>query len=89
MLLEEDGETKCVDRDECPSSTNTTEEVCPQGMVYEECGTACPTTCENKDVLIRPCTLQCVQGMYTEMSSIYVCNCVSELLAIQHVKFNI
>ena len=54
---------KCVAPEECPS-TNTTapEKLCPAGMVYEECGTACPTTCENKDVLIRPCTLQCVQG---------------------------
>ena len=52
---------KCVSPDECPS-TNTTvvpgEEVCPMGMVYNECGTACPTTCDNKDKLVRPCTLQ-------------------------------
>ena len=35
---------------------------CPEGMVYQECGIACPTTCDNKDILVRPCTLQCVQG---------------------------
>ena len=43
------------------SDTETVSE-CPEGMVYQECGTACPTTCDNKDVLVRPCTLQCVQG---------------------------
>ena len=56
---------KCIAPDECPF-TNTTvlpEEVCPMGMVYNECGTACPTTCDNKDELVRPCTLQCVQGI--------------------------
>ena len=56
---------KCISPEECPS-TNTTvvpgEEVCPMGMVYDECGTACPTTCDNKDEPVRPCTLQCVQG---------------------------
>ena len=30
-------------------------------MVYQECGTACPTTCDNKDEEII-CTKQCVQG---------------------------
>ena len=59
---------KCVAPDECPdvSTTVLPEEECPEGMVYEECGSACPTTCENKDVLVKPCTLQCVQGMYSE-----------------------
>ena len=55
VLLEEGGE-KCVDRDECP-----VKEECPEGMVYKECGTACPTTCDNKDELTI-CTFQCVAG---------------------------
>ena len=59
LLLEEDGETKCVDRDECPSVGG---EECPEGKVYRQCGTACPLTCENKDDDVIPCTLQCVPG---------------------------
>ena len=38
-----------------------TEEECPEGMVYQKCGTACPTTCDNKDEEII-CTKQCVHG---------------------------
>ena len=30
-------------------------------MVYQKCGTACPTTCDNKDEEII-CTKQCVHG---------------------------
>ena len=57
ILLEEEGEV-CVAPEECLVK----EEECPEGMVYRECGTACPTTCDNKDDVLRPCTLQCVQG---------------------------
>ena len=59
MLLEEGGE-ECVDREECP--TKEPDQDCPVGMVYNVCGTACPTTCDNKDEVV-PCTKQCVQGM--------------------------
>ena len=48
----------CVDPEVCPGKE---EEECPEGMVYQECGTACPTTCDNKDDLII-CTSQCVPG---------------------------
>ena len=37
------------------------EQECPEGMVYKECGTACPTTCDNKDEVII-CTEECVAG---------------------------
>ena len=58
ILLEEDGEV-CVAPTDCP--VNETEQACPEGKVYQQCGTACPLTCENKDDDII-CTKQCVQG---------------------------
>ena len=58
VLLEEDGEV-CVAPDDCPAKET---QECPEGMVYQECGTACPTTCDSKDEEVIPCTLQCVQG---------------------------
>ena len=57
ILLEEDGEV-CIAPDDCP--VNETQE-CPEGKVYNECGTACPLTCDNKDDDII-CTKQCVAG---------------------------
>ena len=57
ILLEEDGET-CVAPENCPVAGSGQ---CPEGMVYKECGTACPTTCDNKDELVI-CTQQCVSG---------------------------
>ena len=55
VLLEEEGEV-CVAPEVCPFK-----EECPEGMVYQECGTACPLTCENKDDVII-CSTQCVAG---------------------------
>ena len=57
--MEEEGD-ECVAPEDCP--VDKPDQECPVGMVYEECGTACPTTCDNKDELVRPCTLQCVAG---------------------------
>ena len=56
MLLEEGGQT-CVSREECPVK----DQECPEGKIYNECGTACPVTCENKDDFTF-CTHQCVAG---------------------------
>ena len=55
--------------EECEAKCNDTTEVpprkrCPRGMIFDECGTACPTTCDNKDVSVRPCFLQCVPGKW-------------------------
>ena len=67
ILLEDESE-KCVAPGDCPVKE---EEECPEGMVYQECGTACPTTCDNKyiDALV-PCTLQCVQGKHLTVSEL-------------------
>ena len=56
ILLEEGGE-KCVRPEACPVK----DQECPEGKVYNECGTACPLTCDNKDDVII-CTKQCVPG---------------------------
>ena len=58
VLLEEDGEV-CVAPENCP--VTEPEEDCPEGMVYKECGTACPLNCDNKDGNIS-CIDVCVKG---------------------------
>ena len=52
---------KCVAPEDCPSDRI---DECPAGKVFLDCGTACPTTCENKDDL-QSCTLQCVKGNHS------------------------
>ena len=47
---------KCIPPSQCPSVQQ-----CPAGQVYKECGSACPTTCDQTP---RGCTLQCVQGCF-------------------------
>ena len=36
---------------------------CTDGKVWNQCGTACPTTCDNLGEAVM-CTLQCVAGCY-------------------------
>ena len=40
------------------------DEDCPEGFVYQECGTACPFSCDSPATMLRPCTMQCVQGCF-------------------------
>ena len=58
---------ECVAPEECPS-TNTTlvEDQCPEGMIYRECGSACPVTCDNKDEVIN-CISVCVPGKHQSL----------------------
>ena len=54
---------KCVVPEDCPGPSSGD---CPPGKEYQECGTACPLNCTNKDELLI-CTKQCVQGVYSYM----------------------
>ena len=56
---------KCVAPEDCSSSNTTAveEEQCPEGMVYRQCGSACPVTCENKDEDVN-CVAVCVTGKH-------------------------
>ena len=47
---------RCMSVEQCPRD-------CNGGKEWQECGTACPLTCDNyKNLLV--CTLQCVQGCF-------------------------
>ena len=53
---------RCVTREMCPekATTKTPEEECSaMGMVYSDCGSACPATCDNPNPF---CIFQCKQG---------------------------
>ena len=57
---------ECVTEDQCPTESPTTVLVateqpeCPKGKIFNNCGTACPKTCEDKNPSF--CTFQCVTG---------------------------
>ena len=38
-------------------------DMCSGGKVWSDCGTACPTTCDNYNTTV-VCTLQCVRGCF-------------------------
>uniref|UniRef100_A0A482ZE39 U21-Theraphotoxin-Sfo1a_1 n=1 Tax=Selenotholus foelschei TaxID=1905327 RepID=A0A482ZE39_9ARAC len=43
-------------------------EMCPPGMVYTECGSACPVTCTRKPEV---CTTLCVEGCFCPVGQIW------------------
>ncbi|XP_076648246.1 zonadhesin-like isoform X2 [Halictus rubicundus] len=55
LLRNESGE--CVPKESCPADGG---DRCPPNEDWNECGTACPSTCKNPEPKI--CTLQCVKG---------------------------
>ncbi|CAL1266706.1 unnamed protein product [Larinioides sclopetarius] len=58
---------KCVRPEECPqnsvATTGNPGDMCTKDEEYQECGSACPATCENIGKNL-PCTLQCVPGCF-------------------------
>ncbi|CAL1267801.1 unnamed protein product [Larinioides sclopetarius] len=48
---------KCVPPEQCPVVCNKNEE-------FQECGTACPHTCDDLGKPIQPCTLPCRKGCF-------------------------
>ena len=58
MVLHED---ECIPSRECPPIVELPEE-CPEGQVFNECGSACPLTCDDPPPF---CTFQCVRGKYS------------------------
>ncbi|XP_068906955.1 tenascin-like [Tenebrio molitor] len=59
--LLDDQTGKCIKRDNCP--TNCDIPICTSNEVYEECGTLCPETCNDKGVP-KICPDVCVEGCF-------------------------
>jgi hypothetical protein len=55
LVLTSDGQ--CVSPDQCPAT-------CPTGQEYQQCGTACPLTCDNPTPGI--CSDHCVAGCFCQ-----------------------
>ncbi|XP_063962432.1 zonadhesin-like isoform X2 [Lytechinus pictus] len=51
---------RCIQESQCPSTAG-----CGANEVFDNCGTACPKTCDNRNELI-PCTKNCVVGCFCE-----------------------
>ena len=42
---------------------------CPAGMIYQQCGSLCPQTCDNLD---QPCDGGCVEGCFCPVGQVVV-----------------
>ncbi|KAG8177858.1 hypothetical protein JTE90_027123 [Oedothorax gibbosus] len=47
---------RCILPSSCPV-------VCGENEIFENCGSACPKTCRNRNAVV-PCTLQCIKGCF-------------------------
>ena len=48
---------------------------CPLGMIYQQCGTLCPQTCDNADTTI--CPSECAEDVSVQMGLLYQMEYVS------------
>ena len=42
---------------------------CPAGMIYQQCGSLCPQTCDNLD---QPCEGGCAEGCFCPMGEVQI-----------------
>lgn len=52
----------CITPESCPKDETPTSDAdgeCSNGMIFNECGSACPPTCDNP---APTCIFQCVEG---------------------------
>jgi hypothetical protein len=56
----QNAQNKCVSIEQCECAVISHK--CPNGTIFNECGSACPPTCDTPMPLI--CTLQCVVGCF-------------------------
>ncbi len=64
-----DNEKKCVLPEDCPTD-EPSEEECPEGQEYSECGSSCPPTCDNTSPI---CIFQCAEGINFYHCIIFKC----------------
>ncbi|KAL1243849.1 Serine protease [Trichinella spiralis] len=57
-----DSRGRCIPMSLCPNKVNSS---CPENEVFQECGSACPETCDTvSSGFERPCTGNCIAGCF-------------------------